>query len=926
MTQSHATDPLRVLFERYCAIAEDTRTKWLEAQTLDSVTRVELRALIAAADRAGSLDRPVGEWFLSLEQEDDLTGDQLIGQTIGDYRLVRHIGSGGMGTVYLGERVVGDFKQQAAIKLFNRPWYSAHQADLFRRERQILASLSHPNIARLLDAGITENNISFLVMEYVEGSTIGEHCCKAALSVVERLKLVLQVCSAVASAHMQLVVHRDIKPNNVMVSAQGQAKLLDFGIAKLLDQDTQTKTGEALMTFVYAAPEQRNGGRVSTTTDVYALGVLMHELLVGKRPDLEFGSTRASQLAGNSTEKHFDSGELPAHPKQLAQILRGDLDTILQRALESEPARRYPSALALAEDIERYLSGRAVLAHPPSGWYLARKFVARHRGSVTLTALLVLGIVLSLFLALQQAARATKAAAIATAQSERAEVVRDFLLELMRGVADDLPRDQRPTPAQLAAKAQKRLASDQNMAADVRLDLLLTFSEINLSEQEFDAARETLEQAKALLTKELNDAKIRWLRLDARRLHRSGKREEAASLLRPFKNELVARASEQSGRALQTLAYIERELGQREETIYLLELAASQFLTVFGPDHYLTLEARLEVGSTYVDFSDLQKAESILKPTLERWRELKLPLDANFAEGLAGLGMALMRQSELDEARVVLEECLKVRLSIFTAPHDRIANSLSLLGQLEIIAGHYEQAVSYRKKSLAMRLLSFPEGHPQIIATRAQLANSELSARLIDDAARSLAPALASCEAEQYRLSACESLSSIQARLLLEQKRLPEAKAMAKKNIALVSTSFGADSANLAPAYMGLALVEAALGAEREALAAINTAFKYAGNTEAVLKKTQAVKVQILGAFARDQEILQETSAYLESNTSSEINPHDLARVWIVRIEALRRIKKMEDLPAARAALAKIDAPYLQANWLARREQVLQDR
>jgi serine/threonine-protein kinase len=311
---------------------------------------------------------------------------------VGAYRLVREIGRGGMSRVFLAERADGQFEQRVALKLLRPGLDSELDQARFRHERQILASLNHPNIARLFDGGVTEDGVPYLVLEYIEGQPIDRYCAERGLSTVERLSLFLPVLDATQYAHRNLVVHRDLKPSNIFVAADGAVKLLDFGLAKLLDQAvddgaTLTQTGQRWMTPEYAAPEQVEAGAVTTLTDVYQLGAVLYELLAGAPP---FGK-RARGLYD------LESAVLNADPRPpsaagASRALRGDVDAIVLKSLAKEPEHRYASAAAMREDIERFLAGRPVRARPQSAGYRVRKFVRRH--SAALTGVAVSGLAL----------------------------------------------------------------------------------------------------------------------------------------------------------------------------------------------------------------------------------------------------------------------------------------------------------------------------------------------------------------------------------------------------------------------------------------------------------------------------------------------------------------------------------------------------
>ncbi len=333
-------------------------------------------------------------------------------EQIGPYRLLRELGRGGMGTVFLAERRNADFRQQVAIKLLQPSLGSGAVVDRFRKERRILASLNHPNIARLLDGGTTDDGLPYVVMEYVDGEAIDRWCAARGASTDERARLFRQVCAAVHYAHQNLVVHRDLKPSNILVTADGTPKLLDFGIAKLLDpenRDTDLTLSARPMTPEYASPEQVRGEAITTASDIYSLGVLLYQLLARRLP------YRIERDASIAEVMRIVSEEVPAPPSTAAGKRLGaptepaplavstDLDAIVLQCMRKDPARRYPSADQLSEDLRRYLAGLPVLARRDAIGYRARKFVRRHRAGVAAAALAGLALVLTASVAVQQA-------------------------------------------------------------------------------------------------------------------------------------------------------------------------------------------------------------------------------------------------------------------------------------------------------------------------------------------------------------------------------------------------------------------------------------------------------------------------------------------------------------------------------------------
>ena len=422
-----------------------------------------LRSVLA---KSGALSE--GHW---LEHPGSGAADAASGfeadQPIGPWRLLRTLGRGGMGEVWLAARADGRYERTVALKLPHPHLLGGLLKDRFHRERDILARLDHPRIARFYDAGITEAEQPWLALEYVEGQSIAEHCRTATMDVRGCVALMRDVAAAVQAAHSQLVVHRDLKPANVMVTAGGEVKLLDFGIAKLLDddapQDGLTQIGQRAATPDYAAPEQLSGGAISAATDVYAMGVMLYELLTGSRP-FETASRLGRMLD--------DRGGAPLASSRVSgkrrAALLGDLDSILAKALEHEPAQRYATADAFAEDLLRHLQHQPIRARRIGRWQRAAKFVRRHRQGVATSAVLLLALGAGVAGVLWQAQRAAE-------EARRATAIKEFLLEVFAAIdpriASDGPRDERTAIGMLdasAARIPSRFADDP----DVQVELL----------------------------------------------------------------------------------------------------------------------------------------------------------------------------------------------------------------------------------------------------------------------------------------------------------------------------------------------------------------------------------------------------------------------------------------------------------------------
>ncbi len=436
----------------------ERRGEFLQAACADDMTlRAEVESLLAAHDRAVNfIEAPAAAFASGLLPENSAASNE--GKRCGPYRLIREIGRGGMGEVYLAARDDDQYKKQVAIKLVRRGMDTDTIILRFLNERQILAGLDHPNIARLLDGGTTEEGLPWLAMEYIEGEPIDVCCDRNQLSIADRLKLYRTVCAAAHYAHQNLVIHRDLKPSNILVTADGTPKLLDFGIAKILAPDfhNQTTAQEAtamrLMTPSYASPEQIKGETITTASDVYSLGVILYELLSGHRPYhitgrspheierivCEEEPTRPS-LAVTRPETAPDGGMRATitpeqvgrarndQPKLLRRQLAGDLDNIVLMALRKEPQRRYASVEQLSEDIQRHLDGMPVMASRDTFAYRSAKFVRRNKMFVAAMALVMLSLLTGIIIAVWQARVTREQATIAQRERDKTRRINEFL-------------------------------------------------------------------------------------------------------------------------------------------------------------------------------------------------------------------------------------------------------------------------------------------------------------------------------------------------------------------------------------------------------------------------------------------------------------------------------------------------------------------
>jgi eukaryotic-like serine/threonine-protein kinase len=627
----------------------------------DETLFFEVKSLLEAErDAKEFIEAPA---FSALNQlMSDTQNPSRVGQIIGAYKLEREIGRGGMGAVYLGSRADAQFKKQVAVKLIKRGLDTDEIIRRFRHERQILATLDHPNITRLIDGGATEDGSPYLVMDYVEGKPLTKYSDERQLSIEERLRLFLQICAAVQYAHQNLIIHRDLKPSNILVTNEGIPKLLDFGIAKLLTAGNggltleKSLTATQAMTPEYASPEQITGKPVTTASDIYSLGVVLYELLTGHRP-IRLTSRSQEELSRiitdtspqkpssilqeeekrrkgeeerkNKTAKISSSPLLPFSSSQL----RGDLDNIVLMAMRKEPARRYSSAEQFAGDIKRYLSGLPVIAREDSFSYRASKFVQRNKAGVVAVSGIALSLIGGIIATLRQSRIAARERDAALAEAEKAERINRFLQKM------------------LASADPRRQGKDVKVA-------------------------EILELA-------------------------------AESMERDFADEPEIIADLQTTIGLTFLSQGKLDLAERH-----LRLALETRLKLFGREHYETAISFYNYGQLMEDVGDASAAENCFRQAIKTLRRLPGNNHLEISNVLHNLAHVAVLQGKNAEAVQILSEVLEIRRALLNENHPKVAETLAELGNTFTVLGDTEAAERLQRQALAVMRQHYGDEHP----------------------------------------------------------------------------------------------------------------------------------------------------------------------------------------------------------------------
>jgi len=692
---------LNALFQQAVELPADERDGFVERVCAEQPDlRRQLLAMLEQDDRAAAGGTDALGGAIDAGRRAASAGADRMPERIGPFRILRRLGQGGMGTVYLGEREGTDFRQQVAIKLLRGVAGSDPDSARLRRERRLLARLEHPNIARLIDGGELEDGTPFVAMEYVEGESLLRHVESRRLDLNARLRLFGQLLEAVSYAHRHLVVHRDIKPENVVVDGDGQLKLLDFGIAKLLgDEDAEasgaTQTVAGAMTPCYASPEQLQGQAVSTQSDLYSLGVVLYELLTGQLPFPPDPSISPLVLQQRICTTQPTPPSRVLREGAPRRRLRGDLDNIVLKALRKEPARRYASVDALAEDLRRHREGLPVSARPDSLAYRSVKFVARNPfavlASLALVGTLLAFAVVSRWQAVQLAAERDRAESEAAAANQVAQ----YMVDLFK-VADPLE-------------------SAQN-------DL---------------SARAILDRAAASLPQELPEAP----QLRARLMHVIGLSYASNGAYQPavamMKAALAVREVEFGGDSFEVSDTLNR-LGNIHRMFGRLDLAEALLSRALQIREALPRPPDVDLADSYNNVGLLQyelgrHAEALL--TLQRSIDLHRDLSGGdtvpVAIALHNKALALNRQARFREAEAAVRESIAIKLSQGLEGRATTVNTEALLALLLFNEGRLDEATQLRDRTLARRRELYPEGHPALVSG---LINAADLHRLLGDA------------------------------------------------------------------------------------------------------------------------------------------------------------------------------------------------
>lgn len=833
------------LFARAVELPPTKRVAFLDESTGGDVAiRRMVERLLTAHDGEPEFLETPPPWLDAGPDEDDAA--EPLPERIGEYRILRVLGRGGMGQVYLAERVAPDFRNNVALKVLRRGLDTDDVLRRFRAERQILATLDHPNIARLLDVGATDGGLPYFVMEYVEGTSILEHCDGRRLDLGERLALFRTVCSAVEHAHRRLIVHRDLKPGNIFVTDAGVPKLLDFGIAKILDPESglgaggaTTRAGQRLLTPTYAAPEQLRGEAVTTACDVHSLGVLLYELLVGRHPYADAETARGDVArrilevdpSAPGARLRSDPAAVAladarsTTPEALRRALAGDLDTIVLKALRKEPEARYASVAALSADVRHHLEGEPVEARPATLGYRVRKFAGRNR--VAVAAGVGLLILLSGFSAVTgyQSLRIRQEAARVERERDKALEVRRFLLETFSARGPDQAIGESVTVGEMLDRRAETLgeayAEDPEMHAEVALVLAEAYEKLGLYGAAEPLARRALDTLRGLDGSDAGDVAaalntLGWIQ------RQRGQTEQAEATLREAvrvgRAAVASDGDDRLARALNDLGVVLEARGEYDEAARAYRESIDMRRRPAGEESLGTYVTMSNLAAVLYGRGDLDGAAAMTAEAVEGFRRLLGADHERTVIAQSNLAAIRATQGDHEGAAAVYAELVERARRVFGAEHPQLSFALMSHANELIWLERHDEAEPLLREALAIAREAFGPRHERVGYTLRVLGDAVRAGGRHDEALALYDEAFAILVAVRGpRHREVADLRMARSYAYQGLGRVAEAEADFRTAMADFATALGAEHYLTARATLGLAELLVDTGREAEA-------------------------------------------------------------------------------------------------------------
>lgn len=784
-------------FDAIVAAPFAQRASLLHTLALDDAVHARLQTMLASdastphvlRDAAGEAVRLID----SATENFGAAGSQLIGKRFGEFTLTSLIAEGGSSAVFRAERAVGDGMQVVALKVLRTGLFSREAQRRFGREQAILAQLEHPNIARLIEGGVGESGIPYIAMELVDGLPITRAADARRLGLRQRLAWFATLCRTIEAAHVALVVHRDIKPSNILVTHAGQIKVLDFGIAKLLDDEAPSLTRTIALTPEYAAPEQFGSKPVTMATDVYSLGVLLGELLVGRR-------LLPHRLASNvvSSGPAVVPAGMPG-PHALARLVEGDLDAILAMATAEDPRSRYATAAALADDIERHLAGEPVHARPLTRWYRLSKFVGRHRAGIGIAALLAAMSIAAFVAVAWQAERARQQAVRAEEEAVRARTVRDVLVSIFNAGGADVPREQRPRVDDIVDEAAKRLMRDTMLPDAVRADLFVTLARVGRSVGECNRAIELLDLADRAIDAVHGPQSAQ--RLESLVLRASSELDcarpsRAEALLAPNVGRLARSAGTVGVDGLLALGKAHIRQGRGEQGLAFLRQAA-----LLAGDGAAPADAKwralIDQATALIDLQRFGEGLVAADAAAAAWKAAGATPSQAIIDLYSTIALAAEGTGDIPRAERTYREAIELGDRFFDRPNPASAWTVGMYGSFLAAQGRLDDAQPYLQRGLEMRRSVFGPADPRTLNALAAMGKLHAARRDFATAVQWYTQAVDLCAQKQVADVICSRVLAFRARAYAGDRRFAEA----ERDVAVALAMQRERSGEMSPAY-----------------------------------------------------------------------------------------------------------------------------